>query len=145
VLASLTRGDLSRLIRRHRRIVASALAGLATLIVVSSLPHGSAAPAPADGVSLSPNEVAIAITLESRAVAEALHSGDQVSVVAVSDEGFSSIVAERARVLQAGSSSSFGSSDAAVTLAVDEASAVRLASAPARGTLTVIIRPPNAK
>jgi hypothetical protein len=145
VLASLSRGDLSRLIRRHRRIVASALAGLATLIVVSSLPHGGAAPAPADGVSLSVDEVAIAITLESRAVAEALHSGDLVSVVAVSDEGFSSIVAERARVIQAGSSGGFGSSDAAVTLAVDESSALRLASAPARGTLTVIIRPQNAK
>jgi hypothetical protein len=145
VLATLTRGDLSRFIRRHRRIVAATLAGLATLVVVGSLPSGSAAPAPDDGIFLSADEVAISITLESRAAATALNSGDHVSVVGVSDEGFSSIVAESARVLQAGSSSSFGSSDASVTLAVDEASALRLASAPARGTLTVIIRPPNAK
>lgn len=142
MLPSLSRGDLARLIRRNRRIVAAALAGLATLIVVSSLPHGSAAPTPTDTVSLSSDEVAIAVTLQSRAMAEAIQEGDQVSVVAVSDEGFSSIIAERARVLHAGSGSGFVSGDAAVTLAVDEASALRLAGAPARGTLTVIIRPP---
>ena len=142
MLATLTRGDLARFIRRHRRIVAAVLAGLATVIVVGSFPRGSDAPAAHDSVFLSADEVAIPVTLESRAVADALNPGDQVSVIAVSDEGFSSIVAESARVLQAGSSSSFGSSDASVTLAVDEASALRLASAPARGTLTVIIRPP---
>jgi Flp pilus assembly protein CpaB len=112
------------------------------VIVVGSFPRGSGTPAAHDSVFLTADEVAIPVTLESRAVADALHPGDQVSVIAVSDEGFSSIVAESARVLQAGSSSSFGSSDASVTLAVDEASALRLASAPARGTLTVIIRPP---
>lgn len=84
----------------------------------------------------------MAITLESRAVAEALHAGDVVSVVAVSDDGFSSIVAPRARVIAPAASGGFGSGESAVTLAVDEASALRLASAPARGTLTVIIRPP---
>ena len=63
--------------------------------------------------------------------------------VAVSDDGFSSIVAEGARVLKTASSGGFGASDAAVTLAVDEASALRLASASARGTLTLIIRPPS--
>lgn len=94
-------------------------------------------------MSLAPDEVAMAITLESRAAADAVHSGDRVSVVSVSDDGFSSIVAESARVLRAGSSGGFGTSDAAITLAVDEASALRLASAPARGTLTVIIRPPD--
>lgn len=119
------------------------LAGLATLIVVSSLSHGTPPPAGSDGPSLAADEVAISITLESRAVANALNSGDLVSVVGVSDEGYSSIVAESARVLEAASSSGFGSSEAAVTLAVDEASALRLASAPARGTLTVIIRPPS--
>ena len=142
MLATLNRGDLSRLIRRHRRIVAAVLAGLATLIIVGSLPRSSAAPTPTDDAFLSADEVAIPVTLESRAVADVLRPGDHVSVIAVSDEGFSSIVAERARVLQSGSSSGFGASDAAVTLAVDEASALRLASAPARGTLTVIIRPP---
>ena len=142
MLASLTRGDLSRLIRRHRRIVAACLAGLAVLIIVSSLPHGGAAVTRVDSPVLAVDEVAIPITLESRAVAEALHSGDLVSVVAVSDDGFSSIVAERARVLTSASGSGFGSTDAAVTLAVDEESALRLAGAPARGTLTVIIRPP---
>ena len=50
--------------------------------------------------------------------------------------------AEGVRVLDTASSGGFGASDAAVTLAVDEASALRLASASARGTLTVIIRPP---
>ena len=143
MLASLTRGDLNRLIRRHRRIVASVLAGIATLIVVSSLSRGGSEPVSTDGLSLAADEVAISITLESRAVAEALNSGDHVSVVGVSDEGYSSIVAESARVLKAASSSGFGSSDAAVTLAVDEASALRLASAPARGTLTVIVRSPK--
>ena len=142
MLASLTRGELARLIGRHRRIVAAALAGLAVLIIVSSLPHGAPVSASIDGISLAADEVAIPVTLESRAVAEALHAGDHVSVIAVSDEGFSSIVAESARVLAAASSGGFGSSDSAVTLAVDEASALRLASAPARGTLTVIIRPP---
>ena len=78
-----------------------------------------------------------------RAAAEAVQPGDRVSVVAVSDDGFSSIVAEGARVLKTASSGGFGASDAAVTLAVDEASALRLASASARGTLTLIIRPPN--
>jgi hypothetical protein len=142
VLASLTRGDLSRLITRHRRIVAAALAGIAVLVIVSSLPHGAPAAASTDGLGLAADEVAIPVTLESRAVADALHAGDHVSVVAVNDEGFSSIIAQSARVLGAASSGGFGSSDAAVTLAVDEASALRLAAAPARGTLTVIIRPP---
>ena len=142
MLASLTRGDLSRLITRHRRIVAAALAGIAVLVIVSSLPHGAPAAASTDGLGLAADEVAIPVTLESRAVADALHAGDHVSVVAVNDEGFSSIIAQSARVLGAASSGGFGSSDAAVTLAVDEASALRLAAAPARGTLTVIIRPP---
>jgi hypothetical protein len=141
VLSSLTRGDLARLISRHRRIVAASLAGMAVLIIVSSLPHGAPEVTSTDGLALAADEVAIPITLESRAVAEALHAGDRVSVVAVSDEGFSSIIADSARVLEPVSSGGFGSSDSAVTLAVDEASALRLASAPARGTLTVIIRP----
>jgi len=122
-------------------MVAAVLAGLATLIVVGSLPRGSTVVASAAGLGLSADEVGIAINVENRAVANALHAGDRVSVVAVSDESFSSIIAEKARVIQAGTGSGFGSSDSAVTLAVDEASALRLASAPARGTLTVIIRP----
>lgn len=109
--------------------------------MVGSLPRGSTDVASAAGLGLSADEVGIAINVESRAVANALHAGDRVSVVSVSDEGFSSIVAEKARVIQAGAGGGFGSSDSAVTLAVDEASALRLASAPARGTLTVIIRP----
>jgi len=112
------------------------------LIVVSTLPHGTDERPPATDRALSPDEVAIAISLDSRAAAEALHSGDLVSVVAVSDDGNSSIVAPTARVLAPVAGGGFGSSDSAVTLAVDEASALRLASAPARGTLTVIIRPP---
>lgn len=142
MLTTLTRGDLSRLIRRHRRIISAVLAGMATLIVISTIPRGSAAPVSDGGMTLASGEVAIAITLESRAAAEAVRAGDRVSVVSVSDEGFSSIIAESARVLRAGASGSFGSGDSAVTLAVDEASALRLAGAPARGTLTVMIRPP---
>jgi hypothetical protein len=118
------------------------LAGLAVLVIVSSLPQGAPASIPADGRALSADEVAIAITVDSRAVAAALRPGDQVSVVAVSDEGFSSIIAETARVLEGSSSGGFGPADSAVTVAVDEASALRLAGASARGTLTVIIRPP---
>ncbi len=143
MLASLTRGELSRHIRRHRRLVAAVLAGLAVLIIAGSLPHGTTESIGADAPTLATDEVAIPITLESRAVAEALHRGDRVSVIAVSDEGFSSIVAESARVLEPAASGGFGSGESAVTLAVDEESALRLASAPARGTLTVIIRPRN--
>ncbi len=142
MLASLTRGDLSRVIRRHRRIVAAVLAGLATLLIASAVSQGAAEPVSTDSPVLSQDEVALAITLETRAAANAVKPGDRVSVVAVSDDGFSSIVAEGARVLKTASSGGFGASDDAVTLAVDEASALRLASASARGTLTVIIRPP---
>jgi Flp pilus assembly protein CpaB len=142
VLASLTRGDLSRVIRRHRRIVAAVLAGLATLLIANAVSHRATAPVSSSGPTLSQDEVALAITLETRAAANAVEPGDRVSVVAVSDDGFSSIVADGARVLKTASSGGFGASDAAVTLAVDEASALRLASASARGTLTVIIRPP---
>ncbi|MEY4137284.1 MAG: hypothetical protein RL205_1412 [Actinomycetota bacterium] len=143
MLASLTRGELAHRIRRHRRIVAAVLAGVAVLIIVSSLPHGSAVSATTDTRVLAPGEVAIPVTLGSKAVTAALHSGDDVSVVVVNDDGLSSIVAESARVLEADSGSGFGSSEAAVTLAVDEGSALRLAGASARGTLTVIIRPPG--
>lgn len=116
---------------------------MATLIIVSTLPRGSAAPVSDNGMTLASDEVAMAISLESRAAAEAVRAGDLVSVVSVSDDGFSSIIAESARVLRAGASGGFGSSDAAITLAVDEAAALRLAGAPARGTLTVMIRPPQ--
>jgi len=112
-------------------------------VIVGSLPHGTSTTPKADSLTLAADEVAIPITLESRAVAECLHRGDRVSVIAVSDEGFSSIVAESARVLDPVSGGGFGATDSAVTLAVDEDSALRLASAPARGTLTVIIRPPS--
>ena len=142
VLASLTRGDLARLIRRHRRIVAATLAGIAVLIIAGSLSHGPPHTTEPDAPTLAVDEVAIPITLESRAIAAALDQGDRVSVIAVSEDGFSSIVAQSARVLESAASGGFGSSDAAVTLAVDEESALRLASAPARGTLTVIILPP---
>ena len=143
MLATLTRGDLSRVIRRHRRVVAAVLAGMATLLIANAVSQGATEPVSTSGPTLSQDEVALAVTLETRAAAEAVQPGDRVSVVAVSDEGFSSIVAEGARVLKTASSGGFGASDAAVTLAVDEASALRLASASARGTLTLIIRPPS--
>jgi len=118
---------------------------MATLLIASAVSQGATEPVSTSGPMLSQDEVALAITLETRAAANAVEPGDHVSVVAVGDDGFSSIVAESARVLKTASGGGFGASDAAVTLAVDEASALRLASASARGTLTVMIRPPNAK
>ena len=84
-------------------------------------------------------EVAIAIELSSQAAAAVVSAGDLVDIVETPESGAPTIIAREARVLVTSSAGFLASSRAALLIAVDQATALRLAGA--SGDLTPLIRP----
>ena len=104
-------------INRHRRILGSASAALAVLLVFVSL----TAPAPASGphvnvACLSKGSVAVPVTLRSAAIARSVRSGDNIDLVVPSESGVPSVIATNAAVLDLPDSSGFGSPTSTVIL-----------------------------
>lgn len=128
---------IPRLVRRHRRPFAMALAALS--VVLFGLSLRSPVPTPAGAVmsGLGTGEVAVPIVLDSPALASTLRTGDIIDVVRVSEDGRGSLVAADARVLE--TSTPGGMPDAVIVLAVDEARGQGLAEL-STSQLSVIIR-----
>ena len=94
---------------RHRRILGSASAALAVLLVFGSM----TAPAPA---SLPKGSGAVPVTLRSAAIARSVRVGDNIDLVVPSESGVPTVIATNAAVLDLPDSSGFGSPTSTVIL-----------------------------
>jgi hypothetical protein len=146
-LAREPRVAMRRLVRRHRRPLAAALAGLGALLLLISVraaPTGaSSAPVPDGRSGVETGEVAVPVVLASSALASVLDVGDVVDLVAVprDDSASARLLAPRARVVElpSGGSALSASSSAVIIVAVDESEALALSAASTGGGLTVVI------
>lgn len=131
-----------RVLARHRRAVAAALAAAAVLITVTTLRSDPPPPIVTEQAPpVAPGEVTVPVPIGLRAVIDLLQPGDIVDLVAVTAEGSTDVVAQRARVIDAPPSGLAGSVGV-LLVAVHESDAVDLAGAGARGSLSVLIHPP---
>ena len=143
----------SRLLHGHRRVLAAALAGLATLMALSVIraPQDPATATTATVPSTRPTagEVAVPILLKDPAIASIATVGDLVDVLAVAKPSTVEagaqpqprIVARRARVVE-GSAPASGFIPLATGLlvvAVDGSTALELASAAATSELSIAV------
>jgi hypothetical protein len=146
-LARDPRVTVRRLIRRHRRPLAAALAGLGAvllLISVRATPTGaSSVPTPPGRSDVDAGEVAVPVVLASSALASVLDVGDVIDLVAVSadDPASARLLAPRARVVElpSGGSALSASSSAVIIVAVDESEALALSAESTGGGVTVVI------
>ena len=128
---------LRSLARRRRRSLAAIAAACAVAIGLLSLRPPPPVTSPA-APSLSSDEVAVPIVVDSPAVAATLGPGDVIDVFATGDDGRTSLVAADARVLDRPSGLGMGGPDAVVLIAV-RASAGRTV-ATASGRIGFVIR-----
>ena len=134
--------QIRHVLRHRRRPVAAALAGAAVLIALISLqPAPPVTAPPLDPTQPIPGEVAITVELSSQAAAAVITPGDRVDIIERPEAGPPRIIARDARVLAASSAGFLASSSAALLIAVDEPTALRLSGA--SGDLTPLIRPPT--
>ena len=108
---------LRTLLNRHRRILGSAAAALAVLLIFGSM----SAPAPATGperisAGLPEGFVAVPVTLRSAAIASSVRFGDTIALVAPSETGAPRVIAIDATVLDLPTASGFGSPTSTVIL-----------------------------
>lgn len=152
---SFDRDHLQRFIQRHRRVLAAALAGLATLMALSVIraPQDS----PTSSVTIlgnaqpGPGEVAVPVMLKDQAIASIAAPGDLVDILAVAKAGVGSevtqpatqIVARRARVIETSHPDAgfMPLASGLLVVAVDEATALDLASAAATSDLSIAVHP----
>lgn len=149
------RAAARRTVRRHRRPLAAALAGLATLLALTTLRGASEAPSSAvAGSALTsstavPGHVTVPVTLTSGAIAAVLQVGDVIDLVGSSDSAASigdpttpvTVIARGARVidLPIGGSALGGTSSAVILVSLPEADALRVVTS-MRDGLTPVIR-----
>ena len=118
-------------IRRHRRILAAACAGLASVLALAVIRTPQAPSGTATAPTLDAGEVAVPVSLASAAHAGALHTGDVIDLVAVprAEDQRARVVAREATVLSI-SSGGFGSADGSVVvIAVPRSDALAIADA----------------
>lgn len=140
------RGQLRVFIARHRRILAAVCAGLATLLIVSSVVD-TAQPAELASIDARPakqlasGEVAVPILLADAKLAGGVDPGDVVDLVELSELSPATVIVENARVLSKGSSgSTFSASEAQMLIvAVAKADALSVAAAGANASLTLVM------
>lgn len=152
---ALDRHQLQRLVQRHRRAIAAGLAGLATLMALTVIrspqdPANTIAPTNLS-TRAGVGEVAVPILLKDPAIASIARIGDRVDVLAVakvngtqaSSQAPPRIVARKARVVE-GSAPDTGFMPLATGLlvvAVDESTALDLASAATTSELSIAVHP----
>lgn len=141
--------------RRHRRPLAAALAGLAALLALTTLRSASQAPSAAGPGAVPtastavPGQVTVPVTLASSAIAAVLQVGDVIDLVGPSDGAPSTgspitpvtVIARGARVidLPMGGSALGASSSAVILVSLPEADALRVVTS-MRDGLTPVIR-----
>lgn len=128
---------IARLVRRHRRPLAAALAFLAVLALASGL----RAPATTDATgppALGGEQVAVPVELASAGVAGLLAPGEVVDLVAVGEQG-PFVIASEATVLRGASSGGFTAGGGTVVLvALDRRAAMAVLAHD--GGLSVLLR-----
>lgn len=149
------RHGLQRLVQRHRRVLAAVLAGIATLLALSVIraPQDQVATASATSTATRPGvgEVAVPILLKDPAIASIAEVGDEVDILAVAKGNGTQagilepprIVARRARVVE-GTTTDPGFMPLAsglLVVAVDESTALDLASAATTSDLSIAVHP----
>jgi hypothetical protein len=147
-------GDLSDLIAnvriataQHRRLVAAACAGLATLLFVSTIAAGSTSPTSpgtpeAIVESLGVSEVAVPILLADKQLASAVQLGNSVQLIQLFDGSEPEVISDNARVMSKGSASNaFSTGDASlIVVAVPREESVQVAAAGASASLTLVVK-----
>lgn len=141
------RGHIRVFIARHRRILAAACAGLATLLILSIVVD-TAEPSRVAAVNARPvqqltsGEVAVPILLADAKLAAGVDPGDFVDLVQLSDLAPAAVIAEHARVLSKGSNgSTFSVSEAQMlVVAVSKADALAVAAAGAAAAITLVMQ-----
>ena len=88
--------------------------------------------------TMSSDEVAVPIIIDSPAIASTLAPGDVIDVFSVTPDGRTSLVAASARVLERPGTSGLGGPDAVVVIAVRDMEGRTVATA--TGRLGVVIR-----
>ncbi len=130
----------SRLLRRHRRLLAATLTGVGVLCAIAALrPTPPPPPDPPDPRLPPAGQVALPVELASGSTAALLKPGDRVDVVTV--ESIPSVILARdAMVLLPTAGSGFvGASSSVVLLAMSEAAALQVAGT--SGAVTVLLQP----
>lgn len=117
-------------LNRHRRILGSASAALAVLLVFGSMTAPASASGPDVNVaSLPKGSVAVPVTLRSAAIARSVRVGANIDLVVPSESGVPSVIATNAAVLDLPDSSGFGSPTSTVILvSVEKWQSARLAA-----------------
>ncbi|MFM7145236.1 MAG: hypothetical protein ACKOW5_02765 [Actinomycetales bacterium] len=134
----------SRILRRHRRVIAAAATGLGVLFVIAALrPAPPAPPLPPDPRLPPAGQVALPVELASASAATMLQVGDRVDVVSVREaDQPARILARDVTVLLPASTAGFvGSASGSVLLAMSESAALQVAQA--TGQVTVLLRAPG--
>jgi hypothetical protein len=147
-------GDLSDLIAnvriaiaQHRRLVAAACAGLATLLFVSTISGGSSTATSPDSpeaivASLGMSEVAVPILLADKQLASAVQLGNSVQLIQLFESSEPEVISDNARVMSKGSASNaFSTGDASlIVVAVPREESVQVAAAGASASLTLVVK-----
>jgi hypothetical protein len=130
----------------HRRSVSAVLAFLAVLLTLGTLaPDDSTSPSTAaTGVAaLDDGERAVPLRVDDEDVAALLSPGDVVDVVATDARGSTSLIASGVRITSVPSAGSTwaGGDGGLVVVAAEPTTALAIAGAGARGSVTVTIHP----
>lgn len=130
------------IVRRYRRPLAAASAGLAALITLGLVTGSPDTVTAASGRAWRPGSDEAQLPIAMSGVNAVVPAGSRIDVIALPDNGFGAqIIARDVLVLDHPTGSAVGSTSATVlVLAVTEAEALRLADAAAAGTLTALIR-----
>lgn len=134
---------LPRIIRRHRRLIAASLAGLATLIISSEITATQNQLSANSQLVIPVGKSAIAIELTSELITQAIAPGQQIDLISVT-EGYATTVARSAQILSVGSTRSrLGGSAIELLVAVTTTEATRVAAANQDGSLQVLLMAAN--
>jgi hypothetical protein len=133
---------IPKTIRKHRRVLAALLAGLAVLTFGSSLSQSRAEPISNELTALIPtSKVAVAVSIGTELTKSWFHPGRKIDLVA-SINGSTAIVARNAEVISIGGSSSFlGNQNQEVLVAINEFEVLGVTAAIHDQKLTAIIKP----
>jgi hypothetical protein len=143
-----TRWGNSRLVRRwvavHRRSISAALAFAAVLFGLAALTPAAPASSPvATDAPLADDERAVPLRIDDAGIASLLEPGDIIDVVGTDPRGSTSLIAGGVRVTSVPTPGSSWSGDdgGLVVVAAEPTTALAIAGASTRGSVTVTIHP----
>jgi hypothetical protein len=133
---------LPKFIRRNRRLIAALFAGLSVLTFTSTL-NPVDVDSSQNAIEIPPGKSAIAIQISSELMREAISVGKEIDLLSV-ENGYSSKIANAARVLRIGNSNSrLSGSTTEVLIAISMTEATKVAAANQAGSIQVLISETN--